>query len=67
MKLYLEFIQITEKKQNTLLQIEVSSKEEAISLISTYENEFQGLNYIKRLHTCYNDEIPSRPCMLELL
>ena len=57
MQRYLEIIEqlSLEQKQTVQAQeirIKVDSKDEAISLLSTYEPIFEGLNYIKRLHTC---------------
>ena len=64
MKLYLEIIeQLTEEeefiKQPQIVRIEVSSKEEALTLLenfSQFESLFAGKNYITRLHTCRHEE-----------
>lgn len=70
MKQYLEIIeQLTEEeeliKQSQIIRVEVSSKEDAISKLSTYESTFEGLNYIKRYHKCYHEE--SQSCEIEEL
>lgn len=71
MKKYLELIEQLNQSQEELfvipktVKVEVANKDEAISLLSTYEPEFVGLNYIKRFHTCYNEE--SQSCTVELL
>ena len=70
MKLYLEILeQLTDEesltKQAQTIRIEVSSKDEAISKLTTYEPDFEGLNYVKRYHKCYHEE--GRPCEIELL
>jgi len=69
-KKYLEIIeQLTDEesliKQAQEMRLEVDSKEEALTLLSTYESLFDGLNYIKRLHTYYHEE--GLPCTSEEL
>lgn len=70
MKKYLEILeQLTEEERQTkqpqTVRVEVSSKDEAISKLSTYESDFEGLNYIKRYHKCYHEE--GSPCQVEEL
>jgi len=66
MKLYLELIEQTDVEINPLIiKVEVENKEQAISLLPNYEMEFEGKNYIKRLHYCYHDE--NKICETELL
>ena len=70
MQQYLEIIeqldaQEAQTKQPQEMRLKVDSKDEAIALLSTYESLFDGLTYIKRLHTCYHEE--GLPCTSEAL
>lgn len=70
MEQYLEIIeQLSEQeqftKQPTNIRIKVNSKEEAIAKLPELEPLFTGLNYIKRLHTCYHEE--GKSCEVEIL
>ena len=63
MKLYFEVKERTkeEEEEKKFVQIEVSSKEEAVEKAKQYSKE----KYLTRLHYCYNDEAKARPCMIE--
>jgi len=70
MQLYLEIEeQLTSEQlqiqQPQSVRIAVDSKEDAIEKLDIYEPAFEGLNYIKRLHTCYHEE--GLPCIIEEL
>ena len=63
MKQFLEIIEQGElDKTSKFVKIEVSDLDEAKEKLKTEESKFAGLDYIKRFHQCYHDELVNKPC-----
>jgi len=62
MKLFFEAIEKRmDEAEGEFIQTEVSSKKEAINDAAAYPKN----RYTRRIHYCYHDENPSRPCTAE--
>jgi len=68
MKTYLEIYEVTEMGVEPTVEsvkVEAVDREEALSLLSTYEPAFAEVTYVKRIHTCKHEE--GLPCEVEIL
>jgi len=70
MIIYLEFIKIqtdpTEEPEEPI-RYKVKNKKEALRLYKRLRSRYPPESYEARIHYCYHDEDPTKPCNIEPL
>ena len=70
MRMYFEMYELlTEEeaftRQPQEIRVEISSEDEANTLLQQYEPLFEGRKYEARIHYCYHEE--GKPCEVKIL
>ena len=70
MRMYFEMYELLSEeemftKQPQQIRVEISSEDEADTLLQQYEPLFEGRKYVAQIHYCYHEE--GKPCEIKVI
>jgi len=70
MRMYFEIYELLSEeemftKQPQQIRIEITSEDEADTLLQQYEPLFEGRKYVAQIHYCYHEE--GKPCEVKVI